>query len=80
MSDVGVKTIFEKDTCKMVWATMVLEIKGVWIGTLYKLFKSTMANGCSSFGNSSTKTCFSYTKCSSSITMSNKKKIHSYFP
>eukprot|EP00253_Pinus_taeda_P016278 PITA_16278 len=34
--DAGVKTLFEKDTCKMVWEALVL-MWGVQIGTLYKL-------------------------------------------
>jgi hypothetical protein len=45
MSDVGVQTIFEKDTCKMVQGEMVL-LRGVWIGTLYKLLGSTIIDGC----------------------------------
>jgi hypothetical protein len=36
MSDAGVHTLFQKDTCKMVRGVMVL-MKGVQIGTLYKL-------------------------------------------
>ena len=36
MSDAGVHTIFEKDSCKMVCGAMVL-IRGSPIGTLYKL-------------------------------------------
>jgi hypothetical protein len=36
MDEAGVKTIFEKETCKMVRGAMVL-LKGVWFGTLYKL-------------------------------------------
>jgi hypothetical protein len=36
MDDAGVKTIFEKETCRMVQGEMVL-LKGVWFGTLYKL-------------------------------------------
>jgi hypothetical protein len=36
MSDAGVDTPFQKDTCKMVRGVMVL-MKGVLIGTLYKL-------------------------------------------
>jgi hypothetical protein len=35
MSDAGVHTLFQKDSCKMVRGAMVL-MKGVWIGTLYK--------------------------------------------
>jgi hypothetical protein len=36
MSDVGVHTIFQKDSCKMLIGVMVL-MKEVHIGTLYKL-------------------------------------------
>jgi hypothetical protein len=36
MSDAGVHTLFQKDSCKMVRGVMALVI-GVWIGTLYKL-------------------------------------------
>jgi hypothetical protein len=36
MSDAGVHTLFHKDSCKMVRGAMVL-MKGVQIGTLYKL-------------------------------------------
>jgi hypothetical protein len=35
MDDAGVKTMFEKETCRMVRGEMVL-LKGVWFGTLYK--------------------------------------------
>jgi hypothetical protein len=44
MDNAGVKTIFEKETCRMVQGEMVL-LKGVWIGTLYKLQGSTISNG-----------------------------------
>jgi hypothetical protein len=47
MDDVGVKTIFEKETCRMVQGTMVL-LKGVWFGTLYKLQGRTISDGCNS--------------------------------
>jgi hypothetical protein len=47
MDDVVVKTIFEKEICKMVRGAMVL-IKGVQIGTLYKLQGSTIIDGCNS--------------------------------
>eukprot|EP00253_Pinus_taeda_P026289 PITA_26289 len=33
LDDAGVKIVFEKDTCKMVWGALVL-MQGVWIGTL----------------------------------------------
>jgi hypothetical protein len=47
MDDVGVKTIFEKETCRMVRGEMVL-LKGFWFGTLYKMKGSTISDGCSS--------------------------------
>jgi hypothetical protein len=47
MDDAGVKTIFEKETCRMVRGAMVL-LKGVWFGTLYKLQGSTIGDGCNS--------------------------------
>jgi hypothetical protein len=43
MDDAGVKTIFEKETCRMVRGVMVL-LKGVWFGTLY----NTISDGCNS--------------------------------
>jgi hypothetical protein len=45
MDDVGVKTIFEKETCRMVRGEMVL-LKRVWFGTLYKLEGITISDGC----------------------------------
>jgi hypothetical protein len=48
MDDAGVKTMFEKETCRMVRREMV-SLKGVWIGTLYKLQGSTISVGCNSF-------------------------------
>ena len=36
MSDGGMHTLFQKDSCNMVRGAMVLMIE-VWIGTLYKL-------------------------------------------
>jgi hypothetical protein len=45
MDDVGVKTIFEKETYRMVRGAMVL-LKGVRFGTLYKLQGSTISDGC----------------------------------
>jgi hypothetical protein len=45
--DVGVKTIFEKETCRVVRGEMVL-LKGVRFGTLYKLQGSTISEGCNS--------------------------------
>eukprot|EP00253_Pinus_taeda_P019639 PITA_19639 len=43
----GVKTMFKKDTCKMVRGALVL-MQGVRIGTLYKLQGSTVVDGCNS--------------------------------
>ena len=48
LDDAGVKTMFKKDTCKMVWRALVL-MRGVWIGTLYKLQGSTIVDGCNSY-------------------------------
>jgi hypothetical protein len=45
MSDAGVHTLFQKDTCKMVRGAMVL-MKGVHIGTLYKLLGNVDSTGC----------------------------------
>ena len=36
LDDAGVKTVFEKDTCKMVRGALIL-MRGVRIGTLYRL-------------------------------------------
>jgi len=47
LDDTGVKTAFEKDTCKMVREALVL-MRGVQIGTLYKLQSSTVVDGCNS--------------------------------
>ena len=47
MDDAGVKIVFEKYTCKMVWGALVL-MWVVWIGTLYKLQGSTIIDGCNS--------------------------------
>ena len=47
LDDAGVKTVFEKDTCKMVQGALVL-MRGVRIGTLYKLQGSTVVDGCNS--------------------------------
>ena len=47
LDDAGVKPMFEKDTCKMVQGALVL-MRGVWIGTLYKLQGSTVVDGCNS--------------------------------
>jgi hypothetical protein len=47
MDDAGVKTIFEKETCRMVREAMVL-LKGDRFGTLYKLQGSTISDGCNS--------------------------------
>jgi hypothetical protein len=45
MDDVGVKTMFEKETCSLVRGEMVL-LRGVRIGTLYKLMGSTISDEC----------------------------------
>jgi hypothetical protein len=45
MGDVGVYTMFQKDSCNMVRGEMVL-MKGVLIGTLYKLLGNFNLNGC----------------------------------
>jgi hypothetical protein len=45
MEDVGVKTIFEKGTCRMVRGAMVL-MRGVRFGTLYKMLGRTISDGC----------------------------------
>jgi hypothetical protein len=45
MSDVGVHTLFQKDSCKMVRGAMVL-MKGVRIGTLYNFLGSVNSIGC----------------------------------
>jgi hypothetical protein len=47
MDDVGLKTIFEKETRRMVRGEMVL-LKGVRFGTLYKLQGITISDGCNS--------------------------------
>eukprot|EP00253_Pinus_taeda_P006610 PITA_06610 len=47
LDDVGVKTVFEKDTNKMVPGALIL-IRGVRIGTFYKLQGSTVVDGCNS--------------------------------
>ena len=47
MEDAGVKTIFEKETCRMVRGEMVL-LKGVRFGTMYKIKGRTISNGCNS--------------------------------
>jgi hypothetical protein len=47
MEDAGVKTIFEKETYRMVRGAMVL-LKGVWFGILYKMEGRTISDGCNS--------------------------------
>jgi hypothetical protein len=47
MDDAGVKTIFEKETYRMVRGAMVL-LKGVRFGTLYNLKGSIIIDGCNS--------------------------------
>eukprot|EP00253_Pinus_taeda_P030009 PITA_30009 len=48
MDDAGVKTVFEKDTYKMVRGALVL-MRGVQIGTLYKLLGSIIIDGCNNY-------------------------------
>ena len=48
LDDVGVKPVFEKDPCKMVWGALVL-MHGVQTRTLYKLQGSTIVDGCNSY-------------------------------
>jgi hypothetical protein len=45
LDDEGVDTVLGKGTCKMVRGIMVL-MRGVRCGTLYKLLASTYTNGC----------------------------------
>lgn len=45
MDDAGFKTMFEKDTCKMVEGALVL-MWGFSIGDLYKILGSTIIDGC----------------------------------
>ena len=45
MSDVGVHTMLDKDTCKMVRGALVL-MRGMWIGKLYKMLGRIDASGC----------------------------------
>ena len=45
LDDAGVKIVFEKDTCNMVWGELVLML-GVRIGTLYMLQDNTFIDGC----------------------------------
>jgi hypothetical protein len=47
MEDAGVKTIFEKETYRMVRGAMVF-LKGVLFGTRYKLQGRTISDGCNS--------------------------------
>ena len=47
LDDAGVKTVFEKDTYKMVRGALIL-MQGVRIGTLYKLQGSFIATYCNS--------------------------------
>ena len=47
LDDQRVDTIFENNICNMVRGVMVL-IRGVRYGTLYKLLGSTYTNGCNS--------------------------------
>jgi hypothetical protein len=45
MSDASVHTLFQKDSCKTVKGAMVL-MRGVRIGTMYKLLGNVDSNGC----------------------------------
>ena len=45
MGDVGVQNVFEKDTCKLGWGAMIL-MRGIKMGTLYKLLGRTDASRC----------------------------------
>ena len=47
LDDAGVKTMFKKDTCRMVRGALTL-MWGVWIGTLYKLQDSIVVDRCNS--------------------------------
>eukprot|EP00253_Pinus_taeda_P036072 PITA_36072 len=47
LDDAGVKTVFEKDTCKMVQGALVL-MRGVQIVNLYKMQGSIVVDGCNS--------------------------------
>jgi len=47
LDDAGVKTVFEKDTCKMVRGALIF-MQGVRIGTLYKLQGSIVVDECNS--------------------------------
>jgi hypothetical protein len=44
MDDAGVKTVFEKETCRTVRREMVF-LKGVQFGTMYKLHGRTISDG-----------------------------------
>ena len=48
MDDAGVKTVFNKDTCKINWGSLVL-MWVVWIETLYNLLGNTVIDGCNSY-------------------------------
>jgi hypothetical protein len=45
MGDARVHIVFEKDTCKMIQGATRL-MRGLRVGTLYKLLRSTFNNGC----------------------------------
>jgi len=47
IENAGVQRIVDEDTCNMVRGAMVL-MRGVWIGTLYKLLGSTLTRECNS--------------------------------
>jgi hypothetical protein len=44
MDDKGVKTMFEKESCRMVQGEMVL-LRGVWIETLYNMLGTIISEG-----------------------------------
>lgn len=48
LNNARVKILFEKDTCKMVRVALVL-MRGVRIGTLYKLQGSTIVDECNNY-------------------------------
>jgi hypothetical protein len=45
MSDADMHTLFQKDACKMVWG-VIFFMRGVRIGTLYKLLGNVDSPGC----------------------------------
>jgi hypothetical protein len=45
IGDAGVHSLFQKDSFKMIRGVMIL-MKGVWIGTMYKLLGNFDSTGC----------------------------------